>query len=101
MRQLIVSNVVNFVIKKHKKKKKRSFVNTIKESEIVLDVRVRRCVSTKEEEDRVRNVKILARYQRYLTVTQRVQRRYQHQNHQNDHLSNDLLTMLKTGFVQW
>ena len=86
MRQLIISNAVNIAMKKHSKKRKRNFVNTIKESEIVLDVRVRRCVSTKEEEDRVSNVKALA-------IT--------NQLNQNDHLLNDSLIMLKTGFVQW
>lgn len=86
MRQLITSNVVNFVMKKHNKKRKGIFVNTIKESEIVSNVMVRQYVNTSDVNARVSNVKGLL---------------LRHQSNQKDHHLNDSLTMLKTGFVQW
>ena len=90
MRQLITSNVVNFVIKKHNRKRRETFVNTFKEKGTVWPVMVRQCVNTRDVNARVRNVKALPR-------TQRVQ----YQNHQNDHHWLDSLIMRNLVLDQW
>ena len=86
MRQLIISNVAQIVMKKHNRKRKGIFVNTIKGSEIVSSAMVHLFASTKGDEGLVGYVKGLL---------------LRHQSNQNDHHLNDSLTMLKTGFVQW
>ena len=86
MRQLITSNVVNFVIKKHGKKRRETFVNTVKEKGTVWPVMARQYVNTSDVNARVSNAKALLP---------------RHQNHQINHHWLDSLIMLKTGFVQW
>jgi len=90
MRQLITSNVVNFVIKKHNRKRRETFVNTIKERGTVCPVTDQAYVNTRDANARVSNVKVLPR-------TQRVQ----HQNHQRNRHWLDSSIMRNLVLDQW
>ena len=90
MRQLITSNVVNFVIKKHSRKRRETFANTIKERGTVFNVMDQAYVNTRDANARVSNVKVLPR-------TQRVQ----HQNHQINRHWLDSSIMRNLVLDQW
>ena len=86
MRQLIISNVAQIVIKKHKKKRKRSFVYTDNDTGIVSSAMVHPCASIKGEEGLVGYVKALL---------------LRHQNHQRNHHWLDSLITRNLVLGQW
>jgi len=65
MRQLIVSNAAQIVIKKHNRKRRETFANTIKERGTVFNVMDQAYVNTRDANARVSNVKVLPRYQNH------------------------------------